>query len=265
MRCLALWLMLCALPQIVRPQPAEPHSKRSEQAQLRGYLGVAVVSVNEEEVHGALVRLVQDESPAFKAGMRPNDVILEFNGKPVDSAADLGQLVQKARPGHKVKIKIYRGGAMVPLTVSLAAWAPRPEPTGQEPNTPFGANGFPGFSPMDFPAPALRWESPQLGIEYEAVSAQLADYFGVDQGLLIRAVKPKSAADNAGMKAGDVVVKLDSKSITHVMQFSSALRETGKKDKKVGIDVMRNHKPYHLEINLTDQSPQTMPWMLPTQ
>src|SRR5208337_2533555 len=77
------------------------------------------------------------------------------------------------------------------------------------PNTPFPP--FPPEPPMmpDTPHDMLSWHSTTLGVETEGLNSQLAEFFGVKEGILVRAVTKGSAADSAGLRAGDVITKID--------------------------------------------------------
>ena len=77
----------------------------------------------------------------------------------------------------------------------------------------------------DVPRPVVSWRSSILGIEGESLDSQLADFFGVKEGVLVRSVVKGSAAEKAGLKAGDVIVRVDDTKVATPREVSSAVRE----------------------------------------
>ncbi len=90
-----------------------------------------------------------------------------------------------------------------------------------------------------------------LGIEAESITAQLAEYFGVKDGVLVRSVVKDSAAAKAGMKAGDVITKVDETSVSQPQEITRALRTLQAK-KTFPVIVMRNHKEVTLSVTLEE-------------
>ena len=73
----------------------------------------------------------------------------------------------------------------------------------------------------------MAWRSPMLGIDAESVDSQLAEFFGVKEGVLVRSVVKASAAEKAGLKAGDVITKVDSTRVNSPREITSAIRTKG--------------------------------------
>ena len=192
---------------------------------------------------------MEEGSPAAKAGIKENDVLLELNGAPVNGDSEVGRLVRAIPPGRKVKLKLLRDGATLTSTVTLAA---RPVPQKMESADIMRRQlDGPEFFMSDMPAPALRWRNYALGLEYEPVDSQLADFFGVKQGVLIRAVRPGSPAQNIGLRAGDVIEKIGATAVATAQDLSSTLRNE-RTGKSIPIHVVRDHKTQVLKLNVAD-------------
>lgn len=237
-------LVLCAVSIAVPLQVQARDQARGNDAPALGYLGVAIVPVNEQiaqslgmpDIKGVLVYDVQDGSPAAKAGLRPNDVVLRFDGVDVDESTDLGSLVGRTRPNHKAQLTVLRNGAAMRITAIVGS---RPDLLA----VPTASLSLPpgGFAPLEMPTTALRWQCRRFGIEYETVDSQLAEFFGLKQGVLLRFVAPHSIADRAGLKAGDVVTRFNGKEVDDARDLTVILQQGGL-PKNVPIDVIRDHK-----------------------
>lgn len=234
--------------------PGDDSPQKTTQPRQLGYLGLAVSALNEDVAHelgasdatGALVRGVQEGSPAAKAGLQPNDIITELNGKPLNTAAELGSLVSELRPGRKVHLNVMRNGKMLHLTAILGA---RPAPPPIEGGTRIDLPSSEYFFP-DMPSPALRWRSSVLGVEYEGVDSQLAEFFGVKHGVLVRFVRPGSVAQIAGLRAGDILIKVDEKSIAGPRELAMALQDHQSGDRTLPVEIMRDRKQRTLTLKL---------------
>lgn len=230
------------------------------------YLGVGVIRVDEQIARelnwtgsgGLFVSMVQKASPAAKAGLQPDDIILSFNGKRLQDPGELGSLVAALPPGRKVHVQVFRSGKTMQLTAVLAAreQAPMPEPLVRfdlpTPDTFF----------TDMPSPALRWRNSVVGIEYEGVDSQLAEFFGVKQGVLIRFVRPGSAGSESGIHAGDVVTKINGKPIGNPRDLALALQNRPP-EKSLAMEIMRDHKEHSVKIKLPPVDSGAVPWAHP--
>jgi serine protease Do len=220
----------------------------------RGYLGVGVMELTDERVkalnlkddQGLEVRRVNPDSPAAKAGLKESDVILELNGKPVDDIQQFIRTVSETEPGSKVNLTIWRNGARQNVTATIEA---RPENAWMaDPGMPM-MPPQPQFPPFEaFPIPG----SARVGFEGESVSGQLADYFGVHQGVLVRSVVAGTPAERAGLKAGDVVVKVNGTPVTNPREISAMVRMSRKKN--VSMTVVRNKREMSLSVEVSGDS-----------
>lgn len=234
------------------------------------YLGVAVVDISADrakELHlketaGVEVTCVDSGSPAANAGLKPGDVVLEYNGERVEGGEQFIRLVRETPPGRAVKLGVWRSGANQTLSATIGQRQPgimalsiegnpgSPEPLLSEmPEMP----EMPVIRMPDMPRMMMSWRSPVLGIESEALNPQLAEFFGVKTGVLVRLVTSNSAAEKAGFKAGDVIIKVDGEKVVSPKEISSILQAARAK-KTLPITVVRHQKEIVLNITLEENS-----------
>ena len=227
----------------------------------RSYLGVDIRDVTSDrlaalklkEERGVEITMVDGDAPAGKAGLREHDVILEFNGTAVESEEQIRRLIREIPPGRTVTLGISRDGAPMKINVQLAEHAAvvaqaRPHVVVPNPRVPaFPRNG------MDLPFQMQTYSS-VLGVQTESLTRQLGEYFGVKdgEGVLVRSVEKGSAAEKAGLKAGDVIVKADNEKLTDRSDLSHILRNhrTGG---KMTLLVMRDKREQTFTVTLPDR------------
>jgi serine protease Do len=206
-------------------------------------LGVGLEDVKSEDLarlglgdeRGALVKDVEEGSPAEKAGLKEGDLILRYQGENVLSAAQLARLVRETPPGRKLSLEVNRKGAIEKLTATLAERKGRVQ-VGDN-SFEFEMPDLPEIPPVP-PAPGRAWDREhgrsfffhdffgdrpaRLGIRYQELGDQLAQHFKVAEGaILVTSVDQEGPAAKAGVKAGDVIVGVDGKPI----KDGSAFRE----------------------------------------
>ena len=98
----------------------------------------------------------------------------------------------------------------------------------------------------------MLWENAALGIECEPLDSQLAQFFGVRGGILIRRTEKGFAADKAGLRAGDVITDIDDRPLTAPRDLISYLRSEHQPGKTIAIAILRDHKPRSYSINLNE-------------
>src|SRR5208282_4923008 len=218
-----------------------------------GWLGIRMEEVSSERAkelklpaeRGALVTYVAEDSPAAKAGLKVNDVITEFDGQRVEGTMALVRLVHEVPAGRSVSLTIWRDGHTQSLTVEIASRrdghpgerdhdyfysiTPRPDMNIEIPPIP----PIPPIPAIEFgPFDGFRtFGGPVLGIDAEDLSGQLGSYFGAPdgQGILVRELMPGTPAEKAGLKAGDVILRVDGKRVKNSEELRSALREKSAK------------------------------------
>lgn len=214
---------------------------------LGSFLGVGIQEIDSERAKalklpdeaGVEVTRIAPDSPAEKAGVKIGDVITQYNGQRVDGMDQFSRMVRETSAGHEVKIGIVRNGARQTITAKIVS---RPAISGQLIPAPV-QNPFELRFP-DMPQSRMTWRSMVLGIEAEALDGQLAEYFGVKEGVLVRSVTPGAAADKAGIKTGDVIVRIDDAKVATPADLSAHLRAL--RGRPVSVVVVRDRK----EINV---------------
>ena len=179
---------------------------------VRGFIGVSVQKVTPEiaeslginPARGALVGDLVKGGPAERAGVKTGDVIIEFDRRPIKDSADLPQQVARVAPGAAVQIKVIRDGreTAMPLTIGEMKEA-------------------------EVTAAAQEGE---LGLTVQPLTPQLAETLGLERGtgLVISAVKPGSAAEDAGLRPGDVLVEINRRPVKNLADYN---REIAGNDK----------------------------------
>ncbi len=238
------------------------------------YLGVSLDEVVKDDVarlklpeeRGALVRSVEDGSPAQKAGLKVDDVIVRFQGEHVHTARQLARLVREQPSGRTVSIETLRGGTPQRVQATLdersggrgwtfewpdLAWTgdlaldvPKPPPAPAAPRALLG----PKFS-FSFSGPR------KLGIEYQEIGDQLARFFKLseDRAVLVSRVEDDSPASKAGIKAGDVLLKIAGRSVRDGEDLRDELRRA-EPGSEIAVTVQRDGKPQELKVKLAGSS-----------
>jgi len=229
------------------------------------YLGIGVKDVdadtakklNLKEVRGVEITNVEENSPAAKAGVKDGDIVLEYNGQPIEGGAQLSRMVRETPVGHTARIGVWRNGAIQNLTATIE------EKKGSMVITGNGGFVMPDMRQfeelknmrmpeIEIPSFSMSYQNPMLGIMGETLSnqEQFADFFGVKDGVLVKSVTRNSAAEKAGIKAGDVIVKVDDQSVSTTQNISKALREAAKGKKSVTVTVVRQKKEMPLSVTI---------------
>jgi S1-C subfamily serine protease len=202
---------------------------------VRGQLGVLVSPLTPtlKSVYGAeegvFVEEVQPETPAAKGGVKAEDIILRYNGKPVASVDQFVTAVQNTKPGKTVEMQVLRDGKKQDLKVTVEALSleqARKEPT--------------------------KAEGGKLGLLLESLPADRASEIGLAGGVIVRSVSPMGAAARAGVQQGDVIVKINRQQITDVASFKAA--EGGlKKGDPVAIRIWRGDRMFTAQIERLEE------------
>ncbi len=270
----ATLLMAGHLAAGYQPEPPDPPALPEEvqgdffpglHPSSRSFLGVGVTEIDSErakalkldEEHGVEVTKVVADSPAAKAGVKTGDVVLEYNGQKVVGTEQFVRLVRETPIGRSVRLLLGRDGKTQTITATIASrkqqqarvfamppgkdWARLGEETES-------LNEL-QFRMPDIPKAFMSWRTSVLGVEAESVEAQLADYFGVKEGVLVRSVLKDSPAEKAGLKAGDVIVRVSETKVATPRDVSSAIR-TARSKKTFPVTVVRNRKEMTLTITV---------------
>lgn len=238
-------------------------------------LGVSLTDVAAEDrtrlklsdERGALVKDVQADTPAAKAGLKTDDVIVRFDGETVRSSAQLSRLVRETPPGRTVALEVSRGGAIRRLTATLEearGFGRLAELDDLDidvpPMPPLPA--MPPMPPVPPVEPLLREgmdsvrrnffiERPgRLGISYQELSDQLARHFNVGDGsLLVSHVDADSPAGKAGLQAGDIIVQVNGKPVSRGRDLRELVARADS-GAQITLGVRRDGKPIDVKVTL---------------
>jgi serine protease Do len=226
------------------------------------YMGVNLADIDSDraralklrDVHGVEITRIEENSPAAKAGVRVGDVVLEYNGQRVEGMEQFGRFVRETPVGREVKLLISRDGNQQSISVTVGARKDLLR------SGDWLAGTMPGDHAYQFNMPEINIPMPDipmvfqssrtalLGVEVESLSPQLAEFFGVKEGLLVRSVLKDSAAEKAGIKAGDVITKVEQETVTSPAELSSAVRAARTKT-SFPVQIVREH--HEMTINVT--------------
>ena len=230
-----------------------------------GWLGISVAEVTPEKVkelklpaeRGVLISNVEADSPAAKAGLKSGDVITELAGLRIEGAAQFRRLVHETPPGRTVAFTIWRDGRAQTISAALTsrhltshssghfAW-PDGEMHMVMPDMP----SMPLMPSIPSMGEIFAPGTPRLGIDAQDLNGELGKYFGAPEGegVLIRDVRSGSPAEKAGLKAGDVIIKLSGERVRNASDLRTGLR--GKRESKT-VDVVILRKGTEITLPVT--------------
>jgi serine protease Do len=200
---------------------------RSSGRVTRGRIGVQIDQVSKEvaesiglgQPKGALVRGVEPNSPAAKAGVEPGDIILKFDGQDIDKSVDLPRLVGNTKPGSKSSMTVFRRGSERQLSVTVAELeAEQPQARAATPEAP---------------KPQTSGAARALGLTLADLSAAQRKELDLKGG--VRVVAAEGAAARAGLREGDVIIAIANVDTPDVKGLEAAL---AKLDKSRPINVL---------------------------
>ncbi len=233
-----------------------------------GWLGVEIADVTPETakslnlpaVRGAIVKDVEPDSPAAKAGLKENDVITKYDGETVEGTMQFRRLVRETPAGRMVDLAISRGGRAQNISVALGDRNAFMQKQMEGKMRDFGRAYE--FSPRNFDfhfdmPESVDFRTPVLGISAEDLTGQLGAYFGApnDAGVLVREVRSGTPAEKAGIKAGDVIVKVNGNAVRSLADLRLQLRQKSD-EKSVNLGLLR--KGAELSVSVTIEKPHPM-------
>jgi serine protease Do len=234
-----------------------------------GWLGVEIGEVTAEKakdlklasVRGVIVEDVEPDSPAAKAGIKEHDVIAQYDGQPVEGTVQFRRLVGETPPGRTITLAISRGGATQNISVELGDRTAYFVKKMKGKMRDFGeaySFSMPNFN-VEMPdmPDVTDARTPTLGINGEDLTGQLGSYFGApnNAGVLVREVRPGTAAEKAGLKAGDVILKVEGKEVRTLADLRAQLREKSDQT-SVTIGVLR--KGAEITVTVPIEKPRPM-------
>jgi membrane-associated protease RseP (regulator of RpoE activity) len=237
-----------------------------------GFLGIYAENISREnmgryhmsQVRGVGVTQVIKDSPAEKAGLRKDDVILRIDGENVSSVRKLNRLVSELAPDQSVRVGFSRGGAEQEVSATVT----------KRTNQSFAGDFLPGGSKLfkwDGKAPkGFKWEGPlfergdlfdndgnfsfalgntrRIGVSTMELTKQLADYFGITsgKGVLVTSVTDDGPAAKAGVRAGDVITAIEGEEVDSPGDLSRVINR--KKEGEVTLTIIRNKSQQTIRV-----------------
>jgi predicted metalloprotease with PDZ domain len=259
------------------PPPSPPDDEPSDQTfsffiDGGSFLGVYAENVSREnmgryhmnQVRGVGVTQVVKDSPAEKAGLRKDDVILSIDGENVSSVRKLNRLVSELAPDQSIKVSFSRGGAEQEVTATVT----------KRLNQSFAGDVLRGNPKMwKFEGPEMKsfkWEGApfgrgdlfdndgnfsfalgntrRIGVSTMELTKQLADYFGIasGKGVLVTSVTDDGPAAKAGVRAGDVITAIEGEEVDSPGDLSRVINR--KKDGDVSLTIIRNKSQQTIRV-----------------
>jgi membrane-associated protease RseP (regulator of RpoE activity) len=248
------------------------------------WLGVQIADVDADrgkelglrDVHGAEVQSVSPGSPAEAAGVKEGDVITEYQGTRVEGVAQLTRLVHETPAGRTASLKVVRGGSTKDLQVTMKGRDDEDLPGNMHVWTGEGDSDG-NMHWMNVPAPpappgvdlegleermrglsafGIPGGRPRLGIGVDSVGKQLGDYFGLKQegGVLVTSVAKGSQGESAGLKAGDVIVKVDDEQVTDADDLHRAMVD--RRSKALTLTIVRERREQAIKVPEPPEPPE---------
>ena len=225
------------------------------------YLGVGVMDLGEEagreiglvDPHGIEVTSVRSGSPAEKAGLRRGDYVLTYRNERVEGQEQFARLVRETPVGRVVELGTVRDGRRSALSVEIGQRETRIETrrvmeAAEEGMDRIGRelSGLTFRLGDSMPRVRIASSNRRLGVELEDIEGQLAEYFGVERGVLVTQVREGSPADEAGLRAGDVIVGVDGRESRRSRDIDRLLEDGSREP--VSIEIVRDRSKVDLEI-----------------
>jgi serine protease Do len=218
------------------------------------YLGIQMDDVTSANMakfklsaeRGVIVRSVEKGTPAEKAGLHEDDVILEYAGMQVWSTTQFSRLVQETPVGRKVDLAISRDGKRTTLAAEIGDRSARTDGGRFSPFERMEDYFSRGADKGVFIATPGK---PRLGLTLQWLSEQLAEHMGVPgkKGVLVTSVAEGSPSAGK-IRAGDVIVSVDGKAIANPEDLTKIVRE--KDDGKIALKLIRDKKELTVEVTL---------------
>jgi serine protease Do len=275
------------------PVSAKVHAAARSGAPARppqGYLGVDLRDVAKEEVaplklndtRGAEIIHVDHDGPAGKLGLQKQDVILQMNGIQIQDQDQLRQMLHECTAGRSVTFVISRDGQQQTLTTQLAdrqeverrAWEQHlvvPDPEMDNGPAPPVGNGFVhsdtttamgkgAKAHRDFLGSTTVLSASFTGAQLEVMGPQLAEFFGVEgnAGLLVRSVEANSPAEDAGLRAGDVVIQVNQVPVTTGSEWSKTIHQN--RGKPLALLVLRDRREQTMTMTPDSKKRSSVVW-----
>jgi serine protease Do len=218
---------------------------RSTGKVTRGRIGVSIQEVTREladsfglpKVGGALISSVEKGGPAEKAGVRPSDVILRFDGKAVNSSADLPRIVAVTKPGNKVSVQLWRKGST--QDISLVVGEIKDEGVVAQRGGRGSGN-----------AAGVSESETRLGLVVSELNDQQKAELQVEGGLIVEDMK--GAAARSQLQRGDVILAVGNIEVHSFNQFNEVLKKVPH-GRNIALLVRRSEGTVYVSIKMDEK------------
>jgi serine protease Do len=205
----------------------------------RGWLGVMIQEVtrelaesfNMDRPRGALVAKIVEDGPAKQAGIKVGDIIIEFNGEPIESSSMLPPLVGRVHAGESASVKLLRDGRTKEVKIKIGK-LPEDSMSAEKPS----------------PKRGKKAEADRLGLILEDTDDRIREEYNLDGGVVVVDVQPGPAAA-AGFRPGDVIVSLNNSPVKGARDFTARLQKL-KPGSSVAVLVQRSSGPLYLALRI---------------
>jgi len=228
------------------------------------YLGIDTRDVTSDQLStlhlkeetGVEITMVDQDAPAGKVGLKEHDVILTLNGEKVGSVEQLRRMIRETPPGRIIALGVSRNGQPMTFKVQLAD---RKDTYAHDFGSKFKDFHFdmptmPVLPEMDMPVSiVVVHSSARSGLMVENLTPQLGDFFGAKngEGVLIRSVEKGSRGDQAGLRAGDIILRINGEAIHDSSDFSHALRS--RQGNTASVVILRDKREQTITLTLPER------------
>ena len=202
----------------------------------RGFLGVTIQTVNDELIEalnlspnrGVLVSDIVKQSPAAKAGLHRNDVVLRINGRRIKTSAQFRTKIASLGAGAKVKLSVIRGSKTLDLTGTLTEL-----PSARRAAAVTGSG-----------------KPTQLGVAVAPLSSRLRQTYRIDshltRGVVVTRIADNSRAAEIGLQPGDVILEVNRREVSTAKEFKTAYKRSGN---RLALLVYRNGSAVYIVVS----------------
>ncbi len=199
----------------------------------RGRMGVQIQPLTDELAaafgmsgkDGVVITAVEPDGPAARAGLRAGDVVLTYDGEPIDRAEELPRLVGLSRPGSRARLEVWRGAERREIELTIGGFPAEPAPPRRSPAAP---------------------QPDRFGLAVQPLTAAQRRATGIESGVLVREAQGAAAA--AGLQPGDIILTVNQTSVTSPAQLNRLLSE--QRGRTVALHLLRNGVPFFVPLEL---------------
>jgi serine protease Do len=226
------------------------------------WLGAGISEVTAEKVktfklpgeRGVVLGKIVPDSPAAKAGLKVNDVVMEINGQRVEGTEEFRRMIREIPSGRTAQFVVWRDGRSQSISVTLGKSEMRNEGMVVAPAAPGSFSiQIPEIPEMGGIFEGGPWTASRtrLGIDAENLDGEFGNYFGAPdgEGILVRGVFPDTPATKAGLKVGDVITSVDGERIRTVGELRAKMAEKSQA-KTMRLGVIRNKAALSLSVDI---------------